>query len=734
MQKIINFRAFLFIFLGIIIGTVFCLQILKQNLFFFVLTVIVSLGAIVALCFLYKPFKMGKYNVLFKSLFCFILSFIIIIPISFLSFNRFYNNYKDYGEVSLSGRVFSVAEKDEYNYVLLEDCYVTVEEEDEKLSGKVSVTLYSLDEEIEVGDRVFCKVKLKNNDLYSNEKFNSYAYKFDIRYNCYASGENFSLIKGNKKFDEICRQKVKTILFDNLSYDNAGIAYASLFGDKSMLDEKIYETFSVSGTAHLLCVSGLHVGFLVALIFFILKALKIKNKYNIIIITTILIFYCYLCGFAPSVVRASIMSVVLAYSNSMGKNYDSISSLCFAGSLILLIKPFYIFDVGFQLSFVSCFGIFLLMPLLNKFFKKINFYNKFSTALSLTASAQIATFPIILHNFEKMSFLSICANIIVVPLFSVLFSLLICFVIINLILPCGFLFKINEIGQNFIIFLTKGFVGIKELTFLTFPTTLFADLLFYFIIFLVSGCVNLKGKSKILTSLSICLVMAISFVYQFVPTTFNSCFLFSSMAENVSIVTNSYNEKLLIALKPVSKQSLGDLKNDLLSYKINKLDGIILLNYDEQLQESVAFLCNEYKADKIYLQNNISDLVAQNLFKRLNCTQIILMGDEQQYSGHFSFMMYNDIDGVFLNIVDKSDIISIMFLDSVDKASLTFINSHSISADILSSEKLSKAVENINLNFDHILCRNYDLNRSDIISISTIGDKFNIRRLLKNEI
>lgn len=720
----------MFIFLGIIVGTYFCLQFIKTSLFFFVLGVLFTISSIVVLILLYKSFKQGMHKVFFKSLLCFTISFVLVIPISFLSFNKFYNGYEKYDEVILQGRVFSVSEKDSFDYLLLEECKINADGKEKRLGGKVSIILYTgYEDGIFVGDNVLCRAKLKNNELLEDNKFNSYAYKYDIRYSSFVGSEDFVVSRGEKHFDEKCREKVKDILFENLSYDNAGIAYASLFGDKSMLDQKIYESFSVSGTAHLLCVSGLHVGFLVALLLLFLKRLKLKNRSVLIIITTILLLYSYLCGFSPSVVRASIMSIVLSFSNLIGRDYDNLSSLCFAGCLILVINPFYIFDIGFQLSFASCFGIFLLMPIFMKFFEKVKFRNKFSLAFSMTLAVEIATFPIILHNFEKLSFLSLCANIVVIPIFSFLFSLLICFVLINLIFPFGFLFKINELGQNLIVFLTKSFVGIKELTFVTFPSTVFANFMFYSIIFLVSDFVNLSIKPKIIVALGMSIVMLISFVYQFVPKTYFKSTFMNTSVDNVSIVTNSNDEKILIALKPPSLQKIGDLKNDLLSYKINKLNCVLILSYDEQMQESVAYICNKYKVDKLYLQDNVGNKERFNLYQKLKYTQILFTTDEQCYYNNFSFIVYNEISAVKLFMVDNEKLFTLLFIKSVNNKTITFISEKGIVADILYCENFAKRYESLRLKFEHIICRNCDLTREDVVKTGQMGKKFQLKRV-----
>ena len=159
-------------------------------------------------------------------------------------------------------------------------------------------------------------------DLFKDEKISTYAYKNKIKFVSFVDKEQFTSVNGNLHLNEKFRENVKNILFENMNYNTASIAYASIFGDKTLIDNEISDVFSISGVAHLLCVSGLHTGFLIALIYFVLRLFKIKEKYILIILSSILLFYCYLCSFTTSVVRATIMAIVLCSANTFGKRYD----------------------------------------------------------------------------------------------------------------------------------------------------------------------------------------------------------------------------------------------------------------------------------------------------------------------------------------------------------------------------------------------------------------------------
>jgi competence protein ComEC len=182
-----------------------------------------------------------------------------------------------------------------------------------------------------------------------------------------------------------------------MSSENASIAYAMLFGEKDGINKNIYNIFSIAGISHILAVSGLHIGVLIAILLLILKKCKASKLVTFITISSILIMYNTICGFSNSVVRASIMAMILLGANLFGKQYDALSSLSLAGIIICLFNPFALFSVGFQLSFACVFAIITLVPTINRGFEKIKFDNAFTKTLSMSMATSVALIPFCAH-------------------------------------------------------------------------------------------------------------------------------------------------------------------------------------------------------------------------------------------------------------------------------------------------------------------------------------------------
>lgn len=142
---------------------------------------------------------------------------------------------------------------------------------------------------------------------------------------------------------------------------NAGTASAMLFGDRSGLDEEDYEKFQRNGTAHVLAVSGLHVGIVYAFISGIIGGRR-KMTSNIIILA-ILFFYAALAGFSPSVMRAVTMIALHVFSTIKNYRYDLMSAGAVSASAMLLADPYELFSLGFQMSYLAVFTMGLLIPI-----------------------------------------------------------------------------------------------------------------------------------------------------------------------------------------------------------------------------------------------------------------------------------------------------------------------------------------------------------------------------------
>jgi ComEC/Rec2-related protein len=208
------------------------------------------------------------------------------------------------------------------------------------------------------------------------------------------------LTKSIRKAQEVC----STILSKHLSGQELSIAQALILGDKSMLDNEIRSAFTATGSMHILAVSGLHIGLILQLLLALIKlgAKWVNRSTAILFVILLLWFYALMTGFSPSVIRAVFMFSVLTLTQMKGLQTSSINSLFFTAFVIVLWKPMYLFDIGFQLSYLAMLGIFLFYPKIAGIWKprnKILFYLWEGTAIGF--AAQVATTPLTLYYFHQ---------------------------------------------------------------------------------------------------------------------------------------------------------------------------------------------------------------------------------------------------------------------------------------------------------------------------------------------
>lgn len=220
------------------------------------------------------------------------------------------------------------------------------------------------------------------------------------------------------------RQLIISIFEKNLSPNNSALLLGIVFGIKSTFSSNFLNNLKLLGLMHVIAASGMNVtltaGFLSAifLIFF-------KRQTALILTILGIIFYAFLAGFQPSIVRAAIMGVIVFSAQILGRQRLSSYSLFITAYIMIIFSPYVVWDVGFQLSFLSTAGLIFLRPifyqidLLKKFFKLIIVGEDVST----TIAAQLATFPVLLANFGLYSLSSVIINALVlwtVPVIMVL--------------------------------------------------------------------------------------------------------------------------------------------------------------------------------------------------------------------------------------------------------------------------------------------------------------------------
>jgi len=208
------------------------------------------------------------------------------------------------------------------------------------------------------------------------------------------------------------------------SEEVAPMAKALLLGYKEEISEDTTQNFSRSGLSHIMAVSGLHVGFVVAPFWFMIPWFWTKRwgKYiGLILLTILLIGYAGLTGFSASVCRASLMAWLITYGKLFYKVRNSVNLTAGAAVILLIWNPNQLFDVGFQLSFSAVFVILLVLPEAQRLIPAKHRYGKAGALYSLiliSIVVQAGLFPILTYYFGEFSIAGPIANALVIPVLT----------------------------------------------------------------------------------------------------------------------------------------------------------------------------------------------------------------------------------------------------------------------------------------------------------------------------
>lgn len=205
-----------------------------------------------------------------------------------------------------------------------------------------------------------------------------------------------------------------------LSPEHAGLLSGVVLGIKRDMPEGFIAALRTAGVMHVIAASGMNVTMVSGAIFFLLQKLLSRKKALLVSIIGI-VFYAGLAGFEPSIVRASIMGSIVFTAAILGRQKSSLYALFLTGMGMLMISPALLEDVGFQLSFLATGGIVLLQPMFAGLTKQR--WALFSSDLTTTLAAQLATVPILLGTFGEFNLLSVAVNVLIlwtVPILMVL--------------------------------------------------------------------------------------------------------------------------------------------------------------------------------------------------------------------------------------------------------------------------------------------------------------------------
>jgi competence protein ComEC len=206
---------------------------------------------------------------------------------------------------------------------------------------------------------------------------------------------------------------------EGFSQEEYGVMNALLLGQRQEVSKELLDDYSKAGAIHILAISGLHVGILLLILNVILKPLEVMKKgkfIKLILIVLLLWFFALLAGMSASVIRAVTMFTAVAIGQSIQRKNSVVYSLVFSMFVLLLFKPMFLFDVGFQLSYLAVYGIVTIQPKLANLWKpKWKILDKIWQLTTVSLAAQLTVLPLSLYYFHQFPGLFLLSNLVIVP-------------------------------------------------------------------------------------------------------------------------------------------------------------------------------------------------------------------------------------------------------------------------------------------------------------------------------
>ncbi len=298
-----------------------------------------------------------------------------------------------------------------------------------------------------------------------------------------------------------------------LSQEGA-VLEAMLLGERGRLDETTTRALQASGLFHLIAISGAHVAILSALLFFILRLLRVRQRPAYLVLIFILLFYAFLVEGRASVYRAAIMALAYLGGKLLWKNVNLINTVSFSAFFLLLSNPFFLFDMGFELTFAATFSIILFLPRVLKHLPRLPL--KISELFGLSFTAQLGVLPFLVRSFNRVTFSALLLNLAAVPLTGLIMALGFLFLLLS-----SLSFSIGHLISQALAFLIRAFLFVAHLFdplpvfSYRIPTPHLATVIGYFVfLFLLLLPTKIKGlRLAVFISFAICLAVLITYPF-----------------------------------------------------------------------------------------------------------------------------------------------------------------------------------------------------------------------------
>ena len=567
-----------------------------------------------------------------KQKYTFILFITFIIYALIITSIPMKTTYKE-NDSTFEGNILSIKKYDTKTTLIIKE---------KNKTEKILVNYYEKIDKINLGDKVKIKGTLKlpsKNTVPNLFNYRKYLNNNNIYYILTAS--EITKIKNNTKILTHYKNKLQKYINRKKAHTYLNIFILS---NKNDLDKEVLNSYQVNGLSHLFSISGMHITLLLGTILKLLDKVSYNRYYKYIFLIIILIIYMYLTDFTPSILRSGIMFILLTLNKLFNFKIKTKNIIMLTFIIIVLINPYYIYNLGFQLSYLISFYLIIFAHIINKhknYFKKL-----FITSLI----SFLVSFPIIISNYYQVNLLSILINLLFVPIISYIVLPL---AFITLILPTDSLLILTmDILEGISLSLTNINYLLLELA----KPSIYLIIIYYATITLL--LINKKCFISLLTTIFIHKISI-----NFNP---NMEILFLDVSQGDSILLHYPHNKYNILIDTGGNYNYEISKNIIIPYLkskgINKIDYLILTHGDyDHMGESINLIEN-FKVEKVIfncgefndLEKELIKVLEKKKIKYYSCIKELNIDDnklnflqtkEYDNENDNSNVIYNELSG-----------------------------------------------------------------------------------------
>lgn len=549
-----------------------------------------------------------------------------------------------------------------------------------------------LHKNLNIGDTIYIKGTLstpKANTIPNNFNYKKYLYNNKIYY--LVNAQKITKIKNNVSIINHIKNKLNNYIDSNIKKSSPYIK-TFILGQKDFLEEEVLSSYQNNGLTHLLSISGLHLSLLIGTIFLILKKIthRIVTSYIICIVMTLI--YMLFLNFTPSILRSGIMYILLSINKIYNLKIKTIDLMYLNLIIILVINPFYLVNLGFQLSYLVSYFLILIS------YKIKNIHNYFLKLLITSIISTLASFPILIYNFYEINIISIIINLIFIPIIS--------YVVLPLSFICLIVPHLDIILATITTFLEKISLIFSTITItkIIFPKPSYLLIIIYYIILLLS----IKNKKFIFI---IPIIIFYSQIKIYLDNNFYITFL--DVAQGDSAFIRYPHNKLNILIDTGGNYRYETAKSIityLKSINVKKLDYLILTHGDYDHMGEAINLVENFKVEKVIF----------------NCGE------------------FNDLEKELIYVLDKKKIPYYSCIEelNIDDNKLFFINNKDYDNENDNSSVIYTELNNHKFLFmgdagpevEKDLIEKYNLNDIDVLKVGHHGSRTSSSKEFINEI